>query len=512
MNEWKNLSVGEKFIYGGIGIVGSVAYLGGKVVWEGGKLAAKGVKTLAADWQLKKEIEDSNAFCAAIDRKFKSNAAHYQCDFETIQEDYLRIVDSVRKQFDTLNTLEKIYFDREVSAKNFSESNLNKVLVGNEDKQVTFDGSTAIKSGLGAGLGVGVSAVGLITAFGTAGTGAAISGLTGTAYVHAVLAALGGGTLASGGLGMAGGAALLGAAFFLPAIAVAGLVAHNQIADAHKKATAQRAIYEQRRESDKIYFDGVEKGFKVLREMNHEFYRSAEFFQYLVALSFTAPEIGCDEDYRKILRDAAQVVQSYGSLEVVDKNDKLNENLDTEVSAAKKSFERCFERYIEFRTKISPQVLKSAESVTSSELQPLKDEEIRQRFDEAVGSAQVELDITAMKLNYVTDRYIPKFRALLERNVKIKIFYGIGEEDADENRKTKETAERLKATFRCYPNFKIKRTDTHAKVFICDDKFLVLSSYNVLSKDGKRYTFGEAGLLSDDADLIAHHRKEYFDF
>lgn len=512
MNEWEKLSLGEKVLYGGIGIVGSIAYLGGKAVLEGGKLVVKGAKTLADDWQLKEEIEASNAFCAEIDRNFKSNAEHYKRDFKTIQEDYLRIVDSVRKQFDTLNTLEKIYFDREVSAKNFSESNLNKFLVGNEDKQVTFDGSTAIKSGFGAGLGVGISAVGIITAFGTAGTGAAISGLTGTAYVHAVLAALGGGTLASGGLGMAGGAAVLGAAFFLPAIAVAGLVAHNQIADAHKKATAQRAAYEKRRESDKIYFAGVEKGFKVLREMNHEFYRSAEFFQHLVALSFTAPKVGCNENYRKIIRDAAQVVQSYGSLKVIDKNDKLNENLDAEVSAAKKSFERCFERYIEFRTKISPKALQSAERVKSSELQPLKDEEIRQRFDEAVESAQVELDVTAMRLNYMTESYIPKFRALLERNVKVKIFYGIGEEDADSNRKTNETAERLKETFRRYPNFKIKRTDTHAKVFICDDKFLVLSSYNVLTKDGKRNTFGEAGLLSNDAELIAHHRKEYFDF
>lgn len=43
------------------------------------------------------------------------------------------------------------------------------------------------------------SAVLLTASFGTAGTGAAISGLTGTYALHATLAALGGGTLASGG-------------------------------------------------------------------------------------------------------------------------------------------------------------------------------------------------------------------------------------------------------------------------------------------------------------------------
>lgn len=43
------------------------------------------------------------------------------------------------------------------------------------------------------------SAVLLTASFGTAGTGAAISGLTGTYALHATLAALGGGTLAAGG-------------------------------------------------------------------------------------------------------------------------------------------------------------------------------------------------------------------------------------------------------------------------------------------------------------------------
>lgn len=142
----------------------------------------------------------------------------------------------------------------------------------------------------------------------------------------------------------------------------------------------------------------------------------------------------------------------------------------------------------------------------------LKDEEIRAAFDEAVDSAEDELDVTAMKLNRKAEEYIPQFKALLERGVKIKIFYGIGEEDSDENYQTRATAYKLKKIFRKYPKFKMKRADTHAKVFICDEKFFVLSSYNVLTKDGARYTFGEAGLRSADAELIAHHRKEYFNF
>ena len=196
----------------------------------------------------------------------------------------------------------------------------------------------------------------------------------------------------------------------------------------------------------------------------------------------------------------------------MDENQKPNENLGAEVDAAKKFFEQCFEDFIAFRTKISPQVLELTERIKNLKMISLKDEEIRAAFDEAVDSAEDELDVTAMKLNRKAEKYIPQFKALLERGVKIKIFYGIGEEDSDENHQTRATAYKLKKIFRKYPNFKMKRADTHAKIFICDEKFFVLSSYNVLTKDGARYKFGEAGLRSTDAEWIAHHRKEYFDF
>ncbi|MBR3051120.1 MAG: hypothetical protein IKG61_06690 [Selenomonadaceae bacterium] len=220
-------------------------------------------------------------------------------------------------------------------------------------------------------------------------------------------------------------------------------------------------------------------------------------------------------EYQKLFREAAQIVSNYyalGSLQILDENGKFDDKIDGELSAAKKFYDTGFEHYIEFRTKISPQVLELTERVKNSKMISLKDEEIRAAFDEAVDSAKVELDVTAMKLNYKTEEYIPQFEKLLKRGVTIKIFYGIGAEDSDENYWTRATAYKLKKIFRKYPNFKMKRADTHAKIFICDDKFTVVSSYNVLTKDGAKYTFGEAGLRSTDAELIAHHRKEYFDF
>ena len=68
----------------------------------------------------------------------------------------------------------------------------------------------------GAGVGSGVAMAGssiltaLATTFGSAGTGAAISSLSGVAATNAILAWIGGGTLAAGGGGMALGSTILG--------------------------------------------------------------------------------------------------------------------------------------------------------------------------------------------------------------------------------------------------------------------------------------------------------------
>lgn len=62
---------------------------------------------------------------------------------------------------------------------------------------------------VGAGVATSVT-TGIVAAVGTAGTGTAISTLSGVAATRATLAVLGGGTLAAGGLGIAGGAVVLG--------------------------------------------------------------------------------------------------------------------------------------------------------------------------------------------------------------------------------------------------------------------------------------------------------------
>lgn len=70
----------------------------------------------------------------------------------------------------------------------------------------------------------------------TAGTGAAISGLSGAAAENAILAWLGGGTLASGGGGVTGGATVLGGLAIAPALLIAGCTLGAQGHKAQTKA------------------------------------------------------------------------------------------------------------------------------------------------------------------------------------------------------------------------------------------------------------------------------------
>jgi len=102
------------------------------------------------------------------------------------------------------------------------------------------DAATWISGALGsaaAGAGAGIGVTAAASSFGVASTGAAISGLSGAAAESALLAFLGGGSLASGGGGMALGGAALNIVVAGPALLVGGLVLKGQ---ATKKVTKAR--------------------------------------------------------------------------------------------------------------------------------------------------------------------------------------------------------------------------------------------------------------------------------
>ncbi|WP_169975591.1 MULTISPECIES: hypothetical protein [unclassified Campylobacter] len=138
----------------------------------------------------------------------------------------------------------------DISSKEFEELK-SQIL----DIRTAFGGAAA----LGAGAAAGFGAFGLTGALATASTGTAISSLSGVAATNATLAWLGGGSLATGGLGMAGGTMVLGGLVAGPALAVAGWVLSS------KAETAKNNAYSNLQEAKSI----AEANQTAILELSH---------------------------------------------------------------------------------------------------------------------------------------------------------------------------------------------------------------------------------------------------
>jgi len=98
-----------------------------------------------------------------------------------------------------------------------------QVKVGEHHNIAAVDALKGLVSAAGISAAASAATTSGVTAFATASTGAAISGLSGAAANSAMLAALGGGSLAAGGGGMALGTVVLSGIAAGPAIAIGGL-------------------------------------------------------------------------------------------------------------------------------------------------------------------------------------------------------------------------------------------------------------------------------------------------
>lgn len=135
-------------------------------------------------------------------------------------------------------------------------NNLNKLTLNSlELKQMNDLSESAMAllkggmAGVGAGALIGWGVYNGVSLLGTAGTGTAITTLSGVAASNATLAWLGGGTVAAGGLGAAGGSAILGGLVAGPALMVLGGVmnssAERKLNDAYSSLDEVKIFAEQ---------------------------------------------------------------------------------------------------------------------------------------------------------------------------------------------------------------------------------------------------------------------------
>jgi hypothetical protein len=187
------------------------------------------------------------AGAAAVGASDMSDAKKIASNADSIKRDSENQLENEKKK---TNELLEQYGSKKIQA--FENNIQSFLLLFNQIKNVQFD-STDLEhrsiddiklmveelthscntlAGIATGLASGATG-GALAAFGaysgtmllaSAGTGTAISSLSGVAATNATLAWLGGGTLASGGLGVAGGTMVLGALVAGPALLIFGSV------------------------------------------------------------------------------------------------------------------------------------------------------------------------------------------------------------------------------------------------------------------------------------------------
>lgn len=124
----------------------------------------------------------------------------------------------------TINKLQNVDMNNLPSSeesKRLNKETIAQMQISCEEVEHTFGIGIG---GLAAGAGAALVSYAAVGTFASAGTGAAIAGLSGAAATNATLAWLGGGTLAAGGLGMAGGMCVLGGVVAAPMLLVLGFM------------------------------------------------------------------------------------------------------------------------------------------------------------------------------------------------------------------------------------------------------------------------------------------------
>ncbi len=215
--------------------------LGGAAFLSGVKGVMNGVKAYSDSKQAKElSTEAGKVFEDAESKMLKAKEAASE-SLASLGECRLRAWDA---QLGRFVRLYEQFRDVELEGNVASDGRLVEITQQDikEIRAVSLRATEVVSGGFaaaGAGALAGFGAYGGATVLATASTGTAISSLSGVAASNATMAWFGGGSIASGGLGMAGGTLVLGGLVAGPALLVGGMVLS---AHAKRKLAEARSI------------------------------------------------------------------------------------------------------------------------------------------------------------------------------------------------------------------------------------------------------------------------------
>ncbi|GHU07204.1 hypothetical protein FACS1894151_01190 [Spirochaetia bacterium] len=163
----------------------------------------------------------------------------------TVKKTAILKVKKTQKILQNLSIKQRDLIDEKVDSENYSLEKINASITAG-------DMAISATKGAVAGVSTALGTWALVGTFGIASTGTAIGTLSGAAASNAILAWLGGGSIAAGGGGMAVGTAVLGGLVAIPVLAISGLFQH---------LAANKKIKQIREEELKIleYIDTIKK-------------------------------------------------------------------------------------------------------------------------------------------------------------------------------------------------------------------------------------------------------------
>lgn len=223
--------------------------LGAAALFSGGYGAKKGYDAYCDNEDAKDYTNKANEIKRKSYKKLDEAREETNASLTEFGKYKMAVFENQLKRF--VDAFSKIKNFNERGAVNFNEQLKSKEISFKALKRDVLDTADALGSlagGAAAGAAAGFGALGGVTGLASAGTGTAISALSGVAAQNATLAWLGGGTLASGGLGVAGGTMVLGGLIAGPALAVAGWVLSSKAETA--KNNAHIDLQEARAESE----------------------------------------------------------------------------------------------------------------------------------------------------------------------------------------------------------------------------------------------------------------------